>query len=81
MILQGSWIRITDRYSLEGDVITSSSLHGDDCFANRFRVRHMNQDTAFDEATLTEDGRTIYLVYRHLLEDLRILRNVITDAG
>ena len=64
-----------------GDVITANSIHGDDCFANRFRVRHMTEDSSFDGANTTEDGRISFMVYRHLLEDLRILKNVIIDAG
>ena len=48
---------------LAGDVITSNAIHGDDCFANRFRVRHATQDAIFDGANTTEDGRITFMFF------------------
>ena len=77
--LTSSKVQLASGISLDGDVLTADSIHGDDCFGNRFRVRHTDQDTSFDGANVAEDGRLTYMVYRHLLEDLRILKNVVID--
>ena len=74
-------ININTGSNLTGDIIRGTSIHSNDCFANRFRVRHTNEDTNFDGANVAEDGRLTFMVYRHLLEDLRILKNVLIDDG
>ena len=74
-------VNIDTGYNLTGDVIIGNSIHGTDCFANRFRVRHMTEDTTFDGANTTEDGRFTFMVYRHTQEDLGILGDVLIDNG
>ena len=74
-------VNISNGYTLDAATIVGNTLHSNFVYSDSFRCRNYNVDTPFLGGNITEDGRITFMTYRHLLEDVRFLRNILIDDG